>query len=406
MTAYGIAMSRIKLILINLLVLVCILLALFVVLEVGSRVWLDWFASDAAFHKYASLCQLEARNALAPNPAFRYSPHRYLGYYPTPNYRDGANRHNALGYRGAEVTQPKPPGEFRIVCMGGSTTYTALVTSYKYAYPTLLQKDLRQRGYSNVTVVNAGAEAWTSYETLINFELRVLDLDPDMIIIYHGTNDVLARFLYPPSAYKGDNSGYRGPNVSQVVMPNILEYSMLLRILGIRMNYILPHAYLARTLVKPLPTDVMPLWAHQVVNGTYPSGIFKKMSAREILERNPPIYFQRNLENIIAIAQAHRIKTVLATFAYSPQFTKSPFATAKDYVWTYKQSNDVLKHLARTNHDVFLFDYAAEFPPDKKYWGDELHVNYDGAELKANLFADYLQDADLVPRPRSVRAIP
>lgn len=58
---------------------------------------------------------------------------------------------------------PKPKGEYRIVCLGGSTTYTGWVDDYRLTYPALLQTELIDRGYA-VTVVNAGNEAWTSYE--------------------------------------------------------------------------------------------------------------------------------------------------------------------------------------------------------------------------------------------------
>jgi hypothetical protein len=87
-------------------------------LEVGARIWLHVFADDAAFERYASWDDLVAR---LPQ---RLTPHRYLGYVTTPGYERGANRHDALGYRGADVPVPKPEGELRIVCLGGSTTYT------------------------------------------------------------------------------------------------------------------------------------------------------------------------------------------------------------------------------------------------------------------------------------------
>jgi len=86
---------------------------------------------------------------------------------------------------------PKPAGQFRIVCLGGSTTYTSDVKDYRDSYPYLLEKYLKAQGYNDVTVVNAGAGSWSSWESLINFQFRVLDLDPDLIIVYHGINDIL-----------------------------------------------------------------------------------------------------------------------------------------------------------------------------------------------------------------------
>lgn len=55
-----------------------------------------------------------------------YSPHHYLNYYGSPNYKskDGLNMHNSLGFRGDEIAIPKLEGTYRIVILGGSTAYT------------------------------------------------------------------------------------------------------------------------------------------------------------------------------------------------------------------------------------------------------------------------------------------
>jgi len=53
--------------------------------EIVTRVYLDKLASKKVFNKYASISQLEQK---AP-PI--YTPHRYLGYIPSPNYQNGKN---------------------------------------------------------------------------------------------------------------------------------------------------------------------------------------------------------------------------------------------------------------------------------------------------------------------------
>jgi lysophospholipase L1-like esterase len=272
------------------------------------------------------------------------------------------------------------------------------VSSPKWSYPYLLEKELWDRGYKNVTVVNAGAEGWTSYETLINFQLRVSELDPDVVIVYHAANDIMARFVYPPAYFKGDNSGNRGPNVSDVVMPAVWEHSTVLRIAGISGGWTYPHAHLARTLVQALPTDVSHIWAQQVMDGVYPEGIFAEMSVRELFAANPPTYFRRNLLSLIASARLQGTETVLATFAYTPEKNASPFGNDPDFVWTYEEANELLRELATTEEGAHLYDFAAAFPRDPKWWADELHLNHDGAELKAKMFADYLEASGLLPQ--------
>ncbi len=79
---------------------------IFACLEIAMRVYLRYFASEDSFRKYASLNQIAERYAKRELQQ-AYSPHRYLGYYPTPNYQSGLNKHNSLGFRGEEIQKDK-----------------------------------------------------------------------------------------------------------------------------------------------------------------------------------------------------------------------------------------------------------------------------------------------------------
>lgn len=366
------------------------ILILFIVLEAGTRIWLDYIAGEERFLKYASLRQLKKRYTYIGQ---RWTPHRYLGHYPTPNFRKGPNTHNLLGYRSDEIVLPKPEGTLRIVCMGGSTTYSTSIKDNKMTYPALLEKELRDRGYTNVEVINAGVGAWTSYETLINFELRVIDLEPDIIIIYHAINDLRARFVWPHEAYKGDNSGWSSPLTME--MPSIFEYSSLLRYFMIRMGLVKPHSSIDRNLDRTAKTNLTDEFCKQKFKNTYPEGIFKEVSAEQILMTNKPAYFRRNLEHIILIANYRKIKTVLATFAYSPLFTDEPLVSSEECIAGLSEMNQVIKNVAKET-GVNLFDFADVFPIEKSYYTDGRHVNEKGSKLKAELFADYLIENRLV----------
>jgi lysophospholipase L1-like esterase len=93
---------------------------------------------------------------------------------------------------------------FRIVALGGSTTY-GISLPMNRTYPAQLQQILRDEyGYTQVEVINAGVIAYNSWDLLAEFEYRVLDLNPDMVIVYEGINDVVAR-LVDPRYYNGAN---------------------------------------------------------------------------------------------------------------------------------------------------------------------------------------------------------
>jgi lysophospholipase L1-like esterase len=386
--------------LLNVVALLTSAIGTFAVLEIGTRVYLERFAPEPRFVNYASFRQLEARyGGNGATSRQLLSPHRYLGYYPTPSYAKGKNRHNSLGYRGEEIVLPKPEGELRIVCIGGSTTYDSDIEDYRLAYPARLEAELRSRGYGNVTVVNAGAAGWTSWESLIDLELRILDLDPDLIVDFDAINDVHTRFVWPPDLYRGDNSGYRAPNQSGLFMPSILEHSTLLRILMIRAGWVGSHADISRTIDRLAPSYYGDLWRDEMRTGTYPQGIFREVTPDEMLSRNRPRYFARNLESLIAIAKANEVSVMLASFAYSPDFPEEPRVTAPEYRNAIAEHNEVLRAVA-TRTGAAFFDFAAVFPSDRRYFTDGRHNNEEGAALKATLFADFLIDSGLLTERR------
>lgn len=370
----------------------------FILLEIAANIYLLHFADEHRLVRYASLQQLQ-NSKISNSP--RYTPHRYIGYYPTPNYIKGKDRHNALGYRGEEISIPKPQGQFRIVCMGGSTTYTSDVKDYRNSYPYLLEKYLTEQGYKEITVVNAGAGSWSSWESLINLELRVLDLDPDMIIVYHGINDISPRLVWPPEAYQGDNSGARAPNQTAIFMPGIFEYSTLLRIAMINSGMINSHASFETTIDRRPDSYVGTLFNKQKIQGVYPKGIFEQVSAREILETNKPVYFERNMQNIVTTAKHRKIKVVLASFAHSPLFTEKPRASSEEYILAYKEHNQLLETIAAATDEHF-FDFAKIFPTEKRWYTDGRHVNEEGAQLKAELFGEFLIANQLLPPPADI----
>jgi hypothetical protein len=97
-------------------------------------------------------------------------------------------RTNNVGFRDDEVVLPKPPGVFRIVCVGGSTTAEGLTNDL--TYPNMLEKILRQRWPGRtIEVINGGIFAQDSTVELQNFD-DYLALEPDLIVHYNFVNDV------------------------------------------------------------------------------------------------------------------------------------------------------------------------------------------------------------------------
>jgi hypothetical protein len=158
---------------------------------------------------------------------------------------------------------------------------------------------------------------------------------------------------------------------------------------------ILPHSSLERSVDPIADTSYGTEYARQVFAGEYPSGIFKTVSVQAMLEANPPVFFRRNTENLVAIAKQTGVQPVLMTFTYNTEFKlwfgTPGFQTATD------EHNDILRETAR-REDIPLIDLDALFPKEKRYFkGDGIHVNADGARLKAQIVAEFLIERNLIP---------
>lgn len=361
-----------------------------VVAELAARWWLANAASDESLSRFGTFEEIERSRDLL------LERHHYLPFVPKPGYRSGPNQHDSRGFRGEEVAVPKPPGVFRIVLVGGSTTYTQRVKDYRESFPYVLQRLLRERGHASVEVVNAGVNDYSTWETLLNLELRVLDLDPDLVGIYHGINDVHARLVWPHERYRGDNSGSRRPYGIACSCPSALEHVALGRIarglLGLRS----PDTGFASTSPEGGSNHAVE-FAVQWAEGTYPSGIFREASAAEMLRANPPVYFERNLRACIGVCRAMGVGVFLATFKHSDAFPRDPRVASEEYVGAYAEQNAVVQRLAESTGTPCL-DLARIMPDDRRYYVDGRHLTAEGAALKASLYADFLEESGLVPR--------
>jgi hypothetical protein len=360
---------------------------------VAAELALNWcltsVASPRLLQKYGSVKQIRSAAAL------RFAAHPYLPFIPAPNYAKGLNRHNALGFRGDEVAVPKPDGVYRIVLLGGSTTYSTGIDDYGKSYPVVLQQGLRASGHGQVEVVNAGCSMYSSWESLINLQFRVLDLEPDLVIVYHGINDVHPRFVHPASAYTGDNHGSRMAFIDRP--QSAWDCLALLRVVrtvcGQRRGNAGMGVFQTYHGVETNHADQFEL---QKKGGTYPAGIFESVPAHRMLADNPPVFFERNLRSIAGICQAQNIDCMLMTFAVSSQFIDEPRVTSEEYTSAYVEQNEVVRGLAG-ECQIPCLDFAAVMPHDREYWEDGRHVTEVGAVVKAEFVANFVRTNFLQP---------
>lgn len=297
-----------------------------------------------------------------------YRSRPYLGVGPREGGRAGLGdkraAFNRRGYRSPERPLEKPVGTKRVLCAGGSTTFDLLSPSDELTWPWRLEDELRREGLA-VEVWNAGFPGWTSLENLIALEARDLDLEPDLVLLYQGINDL------QPAAVDSSDSSYEQSH-----------YPLHHRALGLG-------APAPNLLERSLVLERLRRWrASALSEARYPP--------RPNLPARARATFARNVRSFCAVARAHDATVLLVT----QPLRKRPANPEADHVYLASwipgievddavlwldEFNDVLRREASAGR-AYLADAAAEVAWQDDDFVDPMHYSRSGAEkLRAYL---------------------
>lgn len=302
-----------------------------------------------------------------------YYAHHYSAYALKPGYSvRGREKINSLGFRGEEISPKKPDDVYRIVATGGSTTF-AVYLPWNESYPYYLQEELRRRfGTDKIEVVNAGLTGSTSAESFHRMGTQILPIDPDMVIIYHGFNDLLPRVF---DNYQEDYYHFRksDPN-NPPGLTRFYLYRLALRVFSPGLfhenNNLMRHVWKTQNLPD---TDT-------------------ERTQNFLTSSNDT--FRNNMENMIALLQGRDISVVLASFAISPDI-RHWIDAIPPYLWELgiSENNQAIYALA-DKHQVPTVPFAeapvreaAQFYSARMY-ADSIHMTPEGNQFKAAVFAD------------------
>jgi lysophospholipase L1-like esterase len=250
---------------------------------------------------------------LVPNTE-RTKAHPYIAYVPREGWRarpeDYSKRenyrqasHNSLGLRGPETTREKPPGTYRIVCIGGSSVYGHTESSDETTWPARLQEHLNAaEPPRRVEVINGGGSGYSTFEMLINLELRLLEFDPDLVVVYEAINDVRCALYSKDDPHpRPDNTHWRAvwPVYRPSPMEEVLERS---------------YAYLIwRRYGTDYTRKRAELGFYAIVD--YDPGRLDLYVEDFPLPEQGFANFRRNLVSIVGVARAHGAQVLLSTQA-------------------------------------------------------------------------------------------
>lgn len=366
-----------------------------------------------AFALLVGFAMVEARMRIAHPWVRQADPHLVAQFHPylqndlVPG--DARLHVNADGFRGDPIPA-KGERDVLIFMLGGSTMLSHDVP-YEQSHPALLERHLRE-AYPGVRIVvqNAGNEWHTTLHSLIKYVARIRAHKPDVIVMWHGINDLCRsfgpnRFTQEGVAYRNDYGHYLGP------VSGMMQY------------------YRAPVRKPPLFNSLVLSWLRDSLY----SDLREAWRAREEqrlesvrVDDFPSLApFRSNVDMLLKLVAVDGVTVVMASEptlyaeGLSPEqerslwMQKSLFRMGTNYPGTVslaegmRRFNAASRELAECHKVVFL-DLDGAVPKDGRYLFDDCHYTPDGNALVARAVADAvirekLVEAALARRGRASR---
>lgn len=307
---------------------------------------------------------------------------------------------NNMGFRGEDLLMPKPPDEFRIFILGGSSIECFYLDDSQ-AIHSVLQEELNKHvsPRMKVKVYNAGKSGDFSVDHVAMISHRIVHLHPDMIIVCSGVND-LTRAIYN---FDYCLYGQKGSSARR------LTFFRLLKFLSTEFQIPRRIYYLIR---KISPKSDSQLLEEISSKSDYKKKVKLRMSvpASNQKPRVDLAPYRENLKTIVGVCQVHNIRLILVTQPTTWDSLVDP--EIKNWQWmlyrngvTYRADfmdeameklNNVMRQVA-ADSSVPLFDLARTIPKSSEFFYDDAHFNVKGAYLSGMGLASFILENKLMP---------
>lgn len=314
-------------------------------------------------------------------------------FHPFLQLQGRANRSsthsNEHGFRGEPITIKRTPGKLRIMFMGGSTVY-CMRTIYNESHPRRLELLLQEKYPDRpLELQNTGVDWYTTQHSLSNYLFRIKDFKPDIIILFHGINDLCRSFSPEKLArgpYRPDYAHYYGP-VSRLILGRYELFDF-------------PHPYIVGWLGEDL------------LYSDFSRPVPAKIESFPSLQS-----FERNLRSLITILKADKVKLILATQAsfykddMKPEesallwmnnqfcYTDGKYPDIQSMIGGMKQFNKKTLEIAKSE-GIPVVKVAGNVPQTAKNFRDDVHLTPEGNKVVADIFFKFFVDNKIIEKTK------
>ncbi len=295
---------------------------------------------------------------------------------------------NNMGFRGDSLIQPKPQSEYRVFLVGGSTTENLFI-DYQVGFERQIQNQLQSGGGDRIyKVFNAGKSGDATPDHLAMLSQRLVHLQPDLIILFPGINDMNRL------AGKYDYLHYPVPSTEQ-------RHSWI-----VDLKFFMSNFQLVRRVINILNKKEENARTSIFLKTNYADKV-KEVQALPLNQNFPELDFsiyERNLTSFIGLCKSQQVKLILLTQTHtwdSEEKDNLDFRhwmvgigqeryNPKDLAASINKMNLILKYLAE-KEEIPVLDLEQLIPKSTEYYYDDCHFNKQGVLTSSEIIANYIQ---------------
>lgn len=306
-----------------------------------------------------------------------YQPHHYTLFEPRPNIHTAAGlAHNRWGFRDHRSLEPDAQA-IRLVFLGGAVMYGATTRDNAALFTRHLENRLNaayqeQLNGRRFEVINAAMADATSAEMLLRQIFAVSEIHPTLVAIQIGHSEIWTRTV--SDDYFGDFRQLRKPyGHGRLLQPRMSVADSLTR------AFIWRSALLNSILGSRVPAENL-LELNNRDNTGHPAR----------LQKNPPIYLERNLRYILTLNQEMGARSLLI----GNQLPKN-VCSGSSYHLAIPEHNALMARIAQ-ERQVPFFDLEAALPLTDEVSELSKYLNFAGQQRLAELLFEFLSQAGLI----------
>ncbi len=305
-----------------------------------------------------------------------YAPRPYSLYWNKPNHMYLNSRQtDKYGYRwhGSEIEFKKDLNEYRIFCLGGSTTFSNHVSrNVNDSWCYKLEFALNQIRSKKFRVINAGLNYAMTPELVTNFLFIGSKFEPDLVIMHGPGNDTL------PLSIGDFSPDYHNTRSSLYFQKRKLEGNFLRASKMLRLLYIL---WLDKSSIISLEPSFFPEVKIQ----------------SDFIAKSDYAVFESNLKSLTALVKASNSKLVLASFLQASEQKLETFhpGLGRALIIANSKMSEIMHRLSNTNEGVYYLDFS-QYDFDDDFFVDGCHLKSEGEALKSKIILQFLQNNKLI----------